>query len=91
MASATIAITITSPPSVTLAFSPASFNGQLPIAAGTLISTVTVTPPEWDGALALTQTGPQAGAFVLNGNNLVVGTAPITAAGAYSTTVTATP
>ncbi len=62
----------------------------VPVAAGTLIATCTITPAGWSGSLALS--GADAGSFgVTNSSTLVVGATAISAARTYNVTITATP
>ena len=69
---------------------PATFTA--PLAAGTVICPITVTPSNWSGTLSLS--GPNASAFAISSGgtqNLVVGSAAITAAGNLSVTINAAP
>lgn len=59
-----------------------------PLAIGSQICAITVTPSNWTGTLTLS--GTNASSFALSGTNLVVdGTALV--AGTYAVTITATP
>ena len=90
---ASIVMMITSPPSTALSCPVAYPSGQTsfvePVAAGTVVASCTVTPSTWSGTLALS--GANASSFAISGLNVVVGSSPITAAGTYDVTVTATP
>jgi hypothetical protein len=90
-ATASLSITVVSPPSTTVTFDQTAVTVTAPVPAGYVLANITVAPTGWTGSLSLTQTGPQAGALALSGNALVVGTSPLTQAGAYSASVTATP
>jgi hypothetical protein len=92
-ASSVISIVINGPPSVSIncpvAYPSGASAFTTPVPAATVVATCAVTPTGWSGVLALS--GPDAGFFAPSGMNLVVGSAPITAARTYSLTVTATP
>jgi len=59
-----------------------------PLAAGSTICTITVSPSNWSGSLALS--GTDASDFAINGGKLVVGSTSLPV-GTYPTTFTATP
>ena len=59
-----------------------------PLAAGTNICNISVTPTGWSGALALS--GANASAFALSGSALNVGATAL-AVGTYAISITATP
>ena len=84
--STSLSIVINSPPSTAVTCPLTSYTA--PLAAGSVVCTISVVPAGWSGALALS--GTSASSFVLNGTNLVVGATPL-AAGTYSVTITATP
>jgi hypothetical protein len=89
----TLTITIVSPPSTSIACgSTTSYTFTVPVTAGQLVCPITVQPGAWTGAFGLSQTsGPQANAFAISGNNLVVGATGITQPGAYGLTISASP
>lgn len=64
-----------------------------PVAAGTVICPIMVSPSNWSGTLSLGGSG--AGMLAISngasGSAVVVGTTPITSAGTYNVTITATP
>ena len=83
-------ITVTTPPSTAITCTAISSGLTAPVAAGTTITTCTVAPAGWTGAIALSNaafvvsfTGPNT--FTLN-----VGATPLVA-GTYNETVTSTP
>jgi len=87
-----IIVTIQSPPATSVRCGTQNSYTLASPAAGTVVCPLTVQPSDWQGALVVTQnSGPQANAFAINGNNLVVGNAALTQAGTYSLTISATP
>lgn len=62
---------------------------SVPVAAGTVVASCAMQPSSWSGLLTLS--GADGALFSLNGDNVVVGSAPITAARNYSITVSAAP
>jgi hypothetical protein len=86
-ATTTVSIIINSSTSTALACTPPTTLAA-PLAAGTVICPLAITPTGWSGALALS--GTNASSFALSGSNLIVGATAL-AAGSYSVTITATP
>ena len=95
MATISLVITVNSPASTSLTFTPASpftgtgtaFSAAGPVASGVTVGSVAVAPAGWQGALALS--GANAASFTLSGTNLV--TAAALAGGTDDVTITATP
>lgn len=85
-ATTNLSIIINSPPSTTVTCTLGTYTA--PLAAGSVICPITVTPSGWSGALTLS--GTSASSFALSGSNLVVGSSALNA-GTYSVTITATP
>ena len=87
-----IIVTIQAPPSTSISCGNKNTYTLASPAAGTVVCPLQVQPSDWQGAITVTQTsGPQANAFTVNGNNLVVGSAPLTQAGTYALTLSAAP
>ena len=84
--STNLSIVINSPRSTQI-FCPLSTN-TVPLADGSYIYTISVTPSGWPGALILT--GADPGSFALQGTNLVVGSTGL-GAGTHPVMITATP
>lgn len=97
MSTLSLVITITSPPSTGITFTPAApFSGSGstitapgPIAAGVTVGSFAVAPANWQGALALS--GANANLFTLAGLNLVTAAALPTSTTPYVVSATATP
>lgn len=95
-ASINLSISITSPPSTSITFTPAapfsgsgtSFTAVGPVASGVTVGTFVVAPSGWQGALALS--GTNASSFTLSGMNLVTA-ATLSPGTTYAVTGTATP
>lgn len=95
-ASITLSLTITSPPSTGITFTPAppftgsgtSFSAVGPIASGVTVGTFVVAPTGWQGAFALS--GTNASSFTLSGMSLVTA-ATLDVGTTYAITATATP
>lgn len=85
-ATTTLSIVINSGPSTAVSCVPAALTA--PVASGTVICPIVVTPASWSGALTLS--GTNAASFALSGSNLVVGAAALNA-GTFSVTITSTP
>lgn len=69
-----------------------TYSLMAPVAAGTVLCTMSVQPASWQGGFTVTQnSGPQASAFTMSGMNFQVGSAALATLGAYSVTVSLTP
>lgn len=88
-----LSIIINSPPSTSVTCPIAYPTGQTafvsPVAAGTKIASCSVLPSTWSGVLVLS--GPDVSLFALSGQDVVVGSTPLTADRTYNVTVTSTP
>jgi hypothetical protein len=95
MSTLSLVITINSPASTGITFTPAApftgsgtaFSATGAVGSGVTVGTFVVAPAGWQGALALS--GAQAASFTLAGLNLV--TAAALNAGVFNVTATATP
>lgn len=91
-ATVNLSITINSAPATSVTC-PITATLTAPVAAGTVLCTLTVAPSSWAGALALS--GTNANLFSIantgSGSQIVVGTSPITTPGIYAATITAAP
>lgn len=72
-----------------ITFTPINPEPQLPVASGTVVGTISVTPAGWSGTLTLS--GSDGGLLAISGTNVVVGSAALTQARSYSFGITATP
>lgn len=89
-ASVNVTVSVGDPTSTAVACSPGALTA--PVAAGTTICTVSVTPSGWVAPPGtLTLSGANAADFSVSGMNLVVASGVTLQAGSYAVTVTATP
>lgn len=86
-ATTSLSIIINSQPSTAVSC-PLQSSYTAPVAPGTIICPITVTPSGWSGALTLS--GANSGSFALSGSNLVVGATAL-GVGTYTVTITSTP
>ena len=86
-------IVVTSSPSTSVTCTVSQSSFVAPVAAGTTVASCAVLPTTWSGVLTLGDTngGADAALFGMSQGNIVVGSAPLTAARTYNLTVTATP
>lgn len=82
--------TVSGPSSTAITCTAISSSLVAPVASGTTLSTCTVAPTGWSGAIALTNPQLAVASFQGNTFNLVVGATPLQA-GTYGETVTSTP
>lgn len=88
MSSTNVTITVTSTPSTAVTFTAAASGFVAPVAPGTILGSVAVTPSTWSGTLSLT--GTNASSVAVSGTNIVVGATALSA-GSYTFTIDATP
>lgn len=89
-ASNSASFTVNSSAAVSVALNPLVNFSTLsaPVAPGTALYSILVSPTTWSGSIALS--GANAASFAISNGDIVVGSSPLEG-GSYAVTVTATP